>query len=49
MTKAGKNADAAIENAAPTRNSMFPGLSEVTHAAKIATTKSSSFEIVTRF
>ena len=29
-TSGGKNADAAIENAAPTRNRMSPGLSEVT-------------------
>ena len=29
-TSAGKNAEAASENAAPTRNRMSPGLSEVT-------------------
>ena len=32
-TSAGKNAEAASENAAPTRNRMSPGLSDVTYAA----------------
>ena len=48
-TSAGKNAEAAIENAAPTRNRMLPGFSDVTHAAKMATTSSRILEIMTRF
>jgi len=47
-TSAGKNAEAASENAAPTRNRMFPGLYEVTHAAITATTSKRILETVTR-
>ena len=47
-TSAGKNAEAASENAAPTRNRMFPGLSDVTQAAISATTSRSAFDTMTR-
>ncbi len=49
MTSDGKNAEAAIENAAPTRNRILPGFCDVTQAANSATTSSRILEIKTRF
>ena len=47
-TSAGKNAAAANENAAETRNRMSAGFCAATSAAAIATTTSKAFEIATR-
>ena len=45
---AGKNAAAANENAADTRNRISPGFCAATAAAASATTSSRAFEIATR-
>ena len=47
-TSAGKNAAAANEKAAETRNRMSAGFCDATSAASKATTSSRAFEIATR-